>query len=99
MRFSFLSRIIASFATVVFCLLGTVYLQAATNDEPSDGVSEKARMREYPGGKEEEDLKVQEHLVEPVSTFNKAKIQSKYFQKTKTDGTEEAAPPEEVEPE
>ena len=47
----------------------------------SEEVSAKARKREYPGGGDEEDIKVQENLVNPLLMINKQSVQKEVYKK------------------
>ena len=48
-------------------------------------VDEKVRKREYAGGRDEEDLKVQENLATPLYRFNTKVVQHQVFEKMQKD--------------
>ncbi len=82
----------ALFFLVFLFIVQPLTLSAAVDLNKNDtDYNEIARARSYPGGSQEEDLKVQEVLVEPVQTVYKSNVDEeiiKDFKKQRESSTE-----------
>ena len=68
---------------IVFAFIGSYnpFVWALDLDQSTQAFSERARTRSYPGGLDEEDLKVQEALPSPVLKVNEKSIHEQVYER------------------